>query len=272
MGEVQMLGNPTRSYRDLTMQYNYNGQIVAHDGLGREQWRFSLQKAGDRLMGGRYGYGQGQPPHFARSLALADGEVMLFSVGTKLVAFDARHADDYNNSPQLLWIRDMADENADFPDRNLPHVEVALPWEFQNGVGPTEDRLHVFGPVRGHYVCFHRLGDLVAADPRDGKTLWVRRDLPQDCVVFGDDRYVFVLAGHRDEAMVLQASNGELLGMRKVPPIADERAGASCLATLGRRSCYGSRSRAGKCLAYSTRWRAGLTGRSANFHRRRSAS
>ena len=86
-----------------------------------------------------------------------------------------------------------------------------------------------------HYVCFRRFGNLVAADPRNGKTLWIRRDLPQGCVVFGDDRYVFVLQPHRDEAMVLRASDGELVGMRKMPPIADKRASDSCLAILGRK-------------------------------------
>ena len=86
-----------------------------------------------------------------------------------------------------------------------------------------------------HYVCFRRFGNLVAADPRNGKTLWIRRDLPQGCVVFGDDRYVFVLQPHRDEAMVLRASDGELAGMRKMPPIADKRASDSCLAILGRK-------------------------------------
>ena len=99
----------------------------------------------------------------------------------------------------------------------------------------AEDRFHTFGPVGRHYVCFHHLTDLVAVDPRDGQTLWVRGDLPQDCIVFGDDRYVLVLAAHRDEALVLRASNGESIGVRKMPPIADERAAASCLATLGRK-------------------------------------
>ena len=174
------------------------------------------------------------PPRFARSLASADGEILLFSMGTNLMAVDPRESGP-KEAARLLWIQDMADPNADSPDRSLPRVDIVLPWQFENQAGRAEDRWHVFGPVSGHYVCFRRLGDLVAADPRNGKTLWVRRNLPQDCVVFGDDRYVFVLAAHRDEAMVLRASNGELVGTRKMPPIADKRAGDSCLAIVGQK-------------------------------------
>ena len=55
----------------------------------------------------------------------------------------------------------------------------------------------------------------MAADPRNGKTLWIRRDLPRGCAVFGDDRYVFVLPPQRDEAMMLKAADGELAGMKQ---------------------------------------------------------
>ena len=86
-------------------------------------------------------------------------------------------------------------------------------------------------------------------DPRDGQTLWVRGDLPQDCIVFGDDRYVLVLAAHREEALVLRASNGESIGVRKMPPIADERAAASCLATLGRKVLLWQTSKGARVLS-----------------------
>ena len=134
----------------------------------------------------------------------------------------------------MAWSKDISDITADPRDPSLPHVDAVLPGQ-SNQQPPAEDRFHTFGPVGRHYVCFHHLTDLVAVDPRDGKTLWVRGDLPQDCIVFGDDRYVLVLAAHREEALVLRASNGESIGVRKMPPIADERAAASCLATLGRK-------------------------------------
>ena len=203
---VEMLGNPPPCFRNLSIKYDRSRGFIAYDGQGQELWDFSMA-------GYNFPNANRCPPRFARSLACDDGELLLFSMGLKLVAMDARAASP-DVAPRMLWMKDMADPNADSADRPLPRVEIELPWQFQLQAG-KEDRLHVFGPLASHYVCFRRLDNLVAADPRDGKTLWIRRDLPQRCVVFGDDRYVFVLQPHRDEAMLLRASNGELMGMRQ---------------------------------------------------------
>jgi hypothetical protein len=85
-------------------------------------------------------------------------------------------------------------------------------------------------------------------DPRDGQTLWARQDLPLGSDLFGDDQYVFVLSPGREEATLLRAGDGELLGTRRVPRLNGwqrlpngelepifTRLGESCLATLGRR-------------------------------------
>ena len=54
-------------------------------------------------------------------------------------------------------------------------------------------RMDPFGPTTSRIVCFQRLRNLVAVDPLTGETLWVRKDLPQNVEIFGDDEYVFVL-------------------------------------------------------------------------------
>ena len=95
--------------------------------------------------------------------------------------------------------------------------------------------------------CFQRFRSLVAVDPRNGETLWVRQDMPSNSDVFGDDEYVFVLPPDSDEARVLRAWDGEMVGTRKVPrtaaskcfPAANRRPvfgrfEETCLATLGR--------------------------------------
>jgi hypothetical protein len=57
----------------------------------------------------------------------------------------------------------------------------------------------------------------VAVDPQNGETLWVRRDVPSGSDLFGDDEHLFVLSPDREEATLLRAADGELLGTRKVP-------------------------------------------------------
>ena len=73
------------------------------------------------------------------------------------------------------------------------------------------------------YICVQRLRSLIALDPLTGATLWVRQDIPQGSVVFGDDEYVFVLPPDKPEALVLRALDGEYVGTRKIP-----RTGIAC--------------------------------------------
>ena len=72
------------------------------------------------------------------------------------------------------------------------------------------------GPATVRYVCVQRMHSLIALDPLTGSTLWVRQDIPQGSVTFGDDEYVFVLPSDQPEALVLRAMDGELMGTRKI--------------------------------------------------------
>ena len=247
MTDIELLGNPTAYFRSVTLRYDQarptmqvgkqgivmqqsgkDSRIVAYGGEGQQLWRLSPQEKGDL-----FGLQTPRPPHFARSVASANDEILLLPMGAILMAVDVPKTGP-KAAVKVLWTADMADPTADYPERALPRLDISPPWQFgENRAGQAEDALHVFGPVSTHCVCFRRAGDLVAADPRNGKTLWVRRNIPRDCVVFGDSRYVLVLAAQRDEATLLRASNGELVGMRKMPPIADKRTGSCCLATVG---------------------------------------
>ena len=91
-----------------------------------------------------------------------------------------------------------------------------------NGVD-RDIRANPFGPVNARYVCFQRRRNIVAVDPLSGEPLWVRQDIPPGSEVFGDEQYVFVLPPDGDEASVYRATDGQLLGTRKVPrPKSDE--------------------------------------------------
>jgi hypothetical protein len=67
------------------------------------------------------------------------------------------------------------------------------------------------------YICLQRSRSLYALDPLSGATLWVRQDIPQGSVTFGDGEYVFVLPPDKPEALVLRALDGEPAGTRKIP-------------------------------------------------------
>ena len=129
-----------------------------------------------------------------------------------------------------------------------------------NQIAPRGVSIGLIGPVSSRYVCFQRvcfqrlsslrgssqrLCNLAALDPLSGETVWVRQDIPEQSVKFGDDQYVFAvlppdspaharvadgnrtsssaadssLADESREALVLRAEDGELLGKRKVPNV-----------------------------------------------------
>jgi hypothetical protein len=222
---LEILGNPAPACRDISVKYDRGRCIIADDGQGQQRWQFPLVQD-DHMIAIR------QLLHFIGSVSCASGDLLLFPVGIKLMAVDAGGP---GVARQALWTQNMADPCADPPDPDARRGEIVLPWQFQ-GQPAEEDRLHFsLGPLSSHYVCFHWFGNLVAVDPRNGDVLWIHSDLPRGSVVFGDDRHVFALPPQRDEAMLLRASNGEVAGTRKMPPIADKRASDSCLAILGRK-------------------------------------
>ncbi|MBP87442.1 MAG: hypothetical protein CMJ64_12080 [Planctomycetaceae bacterium] len=73
------------------------------------------------------------------------------------------------------------------------------------------------GPVNEHGVFYQRLKKLTCADPATGATIWSRSDLEQGATIFGDADYLFVVADGSDQATVLRASDGRLLGQRQLP-------------------------------------------------------
>lgn len=77
------------------------------------------------------------------------------------------------------------------------------------------------GPVNRHGVFYQRLKKLVCADPATGEPIWSRSDQPQGATVFGDDEYIFVVEDDSDQATVLRAADGSVLGQRQLPASAN---------------------------------------------------
>jgi hypothetical protein len=73
------------------------------------------------------------------------------------------------------------------------------------------------GPIFSGCVIFQRRRNLTAVDPLTGDTLWVRRDQPAGCELFGDAERLYVVPPNTTEAVVLRAIDGQELGRRQVP-------------------------------------------------------
>jgi outer membrane protein assembly factor BamB len=138
----------------------------------------------------------------------------------------------------LLWRQDLG-EDASGTNPTMPR---SLQANRNPLTGPSSydssPRLRFMtGPVTSSGVCVQRGRQIVCVDPLSGQTLWERTlpqaDIPQHAEIFGDDELIFVADGRSDsktdEALVLSATDGRLLGRRKVGS-ADRR-----WATHGRR-------------------------------------
>lgn len=233
---IETRGTSKPCFSDVSIHFDDSRHALsANDGWGRQQWQLSLAV-------------EGQRQNFSYQRALTHARVkdhlLLVVLGWKILAIDTLGT-GRNSAPRLLWSQDLTSSNAD-PDglRPFPMGLINAPWQ---QLAPSYDRSGLLGPVTNHYVCFQRLRNLVAVDPRNGQALWTRQDVPPGSDLFGDDEYLFVLSPEREDAMLLRAADGEILGTRKVPRIPGRQTHPngeektifahledSCLAALGR--------------------------------------
>jgi outer membrane protein assembly factor BamB len=235
---IDLRGSPDPFFRDCSLQFDQNRQtVIAMDGWGRKQWEVSLTQ-------GR------QPqafPYGPWTQARGDGHLLLVSLGSRIVAIDTLGSKP-GAAPKLLWSQDLTGADLDQANRQAAvQFGGGWPWQFQQQLGRLQGQSSLLGAVGHQYVCAQRLRNLLAVDPRNGEILWIRQDMPQGCLLFGDDEYVFALPNDREEATVLRAADGERVGTRKVPRLAHRqklpsgeesvvfsRFEETCLATLGR--------------------------------------
>ncbi len=240
---VKLRGSPGPFFRDLSIKFHNNRhEIVAFDDLGREKWKVSLVKEGGRKNIHR---------NYSMMHARAVGHLLLVALGWNVYAIDTLGLEP-DGEPRLLWVQDLSNPSlvsADLPGlRQLPVPLAALPPQIQRQFFRAQDQSNLLGAANRRYICLRRFHDVVAVDPRNGETLWVRRDLPAVCDVFGDDQHLFVLSTDREEATLLRAGDGASLGARRVPRQARTRKlpngeiqtmysnlQSTCLAALGRK-------------------------------------
>ena len=215
---VDLQGNPGPYFRDLAIKYDYSRrEIVAFDDKGEEKWKVSLSKEGEQ---------QNFQINFSTMHARAVGHLLLVAMGWNIFAIDTtgQKSDD---PARLLWTQDLTNPSlatADMPGLGqIPMQLAALPPQLRIRFINFQNQSNMLGPANNNYICIQRFQNLAAVDPRNGHTLWVRENMPSLCDVFGDREQMFLLSTDKEEAELVRASDGALLGTRKIPRQAVQR-------------------------------------------------
>jgi len=198
--------------------------LLARDGWGKVRWQMQV---GEPTRQGSF------PFTTAYLRATARDHLIVLWTGTRMMAIDTLGR-GRGSPPSILW--------PSAAELSESRKATAARRRFQTGpfgVPPVIDPLAPGGYRNRHLlsanvpvvvsdelVCYQRVHELYGVDPVTGKDIWVRQDTRPDSVLFGDEKYVFVLPFDQPSATVLRAADGKVLGTRPVP---HER-----LSTMGR--------------------------------------
>ena len=214
-GVLQLLGRPSPFFQKSTFFFRNNPKqsdlvVTCRDGIGRDRSSATLSHPDLRhvVLDPSGGY-------FA-ARGYADGHLLVTSVGGKLVAVDMLGKES-KGVPRVLWIRDFGEAAV---GGVLPQDVVKTNPLFQQlrqQSAQIGNMSHFFGVLRHDYFCFQGLCGVMALNPKNGETLWVRQGIPPDSLLFGDDELLFALPPNCDKAVVLRAADGKQLGTCKAP-------------------------------------------------------
>lgn len=185
--------------------------IEAVDGMGSTLWKLQLSASSS-------GYQYGYNPSSIKTVY--HGNLLVMSLGFEVLAVDMLGAKD--GKPRVLWRQNLTE--------SIPGVSQIMNYGFRTRMArqPWGEQRHyatdslgrplgMIGPVTDNYVCFQRIGSVLALDPLTGETLWERRGFEPGSRIFGDDNVVIVADADAGDAVVLRAVDGEKLGPLTVP-------------------------------------------------------
>jgi len=177
----------------------------------------------------RIGLGNGQRSPSIKNYAVmhgkARGHLLVLSMGVELIAIDLLRG---LQSPDdaILWRRDLSHTSPD--PASSQQQRVLLQTVANPLVGATfhatdrnNRRVGVLGPVTPQGVFIQRMNEVICVDPLTGEDIWTRSGFTPGSDLFGDDELLFVAPPRGDQATVLRALDGKLLGKRPLPPYAN---------------------------------------------------
>lgn len=192
--------------------FDPNGlQIVVRDDAGRQLTTASLRGADNayrRLISLSYNMATGK----------SNGHLVVVNLGDQIVAVDALRGQRSGGDGQL-WKLDAVEIDP-------TTVRSTYPQQRTSANPLTGGRVQLYdpsgrinfytGPVQSLGICYQRGRQLLCVDPLTGQPLWERGQIPAAAEIFGDDELIFVADPSADEALVLSAIDGSLVGRRKV--------------------------------------------------------
>jgi outer membrane protein assembly factor BamB len=206
---TEFSGAAPRGLRASFDPNNY-GQIVVQDDLGRQLATASLRGPDGnvrRLISGYY-------MHTGK----VNGHLVVVNLGDQVIAVDALRA-DRQTSDNLLWRQDAMELDPNNTRNYYPQQRQSsnpLSGSRITLYDPT-GRLNFYtGPVQSVGVAYQKSRQLICADPISGQSLWERSQIPPSADIFGDQELLFVADPNAEEALVLSAIDGSLVGRRKV--------------------------------------------------------
>ncbi len=166
------------------------------------------------------------------------GRVIVLRVGFEL--FGIAPVDDRGEpAASILWHLDMLNGAIISPDRLRIEVVAAArgrhdeEYRIIDSFGQTVGDV---GPVRADYVCYREQGRLICIDLWTGMRNWARNDLPADCVLWGDDRHVYLQEPALQQLTWLRTVDGKTIGQRpfawSARQIVHENGGRVCFESL----------------------------------------
>lgn len=221
--------------------------LVFRDGLGKERLQVSVNRAdGSRFYTSSYSALHGK----------ANGHLAVVSIGFDVLAVDSLRSESGSVKDALLWRQDLSSAVVAGP--GVPNVGRVNP-SFRTLPSPWGDSRHIStdpqgrlagetGPLNAHGICLQKMRDLHCVDPLTGETVWIRDGIEPGSQLFGDEERVFAVSPNANEALVLSALDGTLLGKRKVDPF-DNR-----WATLGGRVLAWSQGQTSLVLRLADVW------------------
>jgi len=212
-------------YRSLSLFVSQSAQrnsVSADDGLGNRLWNLPLQDPSHPEL-----------PIIAPNAGLSQGRVhghlAVVSYGYHLFAIDPLGSRQ-SNGPRLLWRADLGDAVPGM-GRSQGIIQQQATQRFAPPKFYAADQ---FNRRIGNTACLGEIGlvyqrgrVLCCVSPVTGKLQWTRDDIPPGADLFGDGEVLCVIPPGQD-ALVLDAVDGNDLGRRKAPP-PDQR-----VQTLGR--------------------------------------
>ena len=200
--------------RDLSVTYDTLGAstIVVRNGRGERKLQLPLMDARVYRLTDR-----------GMSYASVFGNLLLVVLGDHVLAIDLNRGRG-NDEEAVLWREPFAQTVPDISLRGNRKGD----WRTNNPFDPVHTNTYfvkdstgqpvgALGPATSSGLCYLKSRTLVCVDPVSGQLLWQRKNLERGSTIFGDEQHIFVVAHASQEALVLNAIDGRLIGRRNIP-------------------------------------------------------